>query len=136
MSVARPLQDRDPAAGPRAARAAYAGRQTLGAAAAAVLRGNDLGGRTRASATLYPHQWSWDSAFIAIGLAHLDTDRAAAELSSLFEAQWSDGRVPHIVFDPSAPAGSYVPSLDHWVCAAPTAGHDGSAPVTSGLIQP
>src|SRR5215217_855973 len=50
------------------------------ARAAAVLRENDMGGWTRASPTLYPHQWSWDSAFIAIGLAHLDTARATGEL--------------------------------------------------------
>ena len=48
--------------------------------AAAVLRGNDAGGWTKASPLLYPHQWSWDSAFIAIGWAHLDVRRAMTEL--------------------------------------------------------
>ncbi|MCA1717305.1 MAG: hypothetical protein LC781_10905, partial [Actinobacteria bacterium] len=37
--------------------------------AAKVLRKNDMGGWTKAAPELYPHQWSWDSAFIAIGLA-------------------------------------------------------------------
>jgi glucosylglycerate hydrolase len=41
-----------------------------------VLRLNDVGGWTRASPDLYPHQWSWDTAFIAIGLARLDTETA------------------------------------------------------------
>ena len=51
---------------------------------------------------LYPHQWSWDSAFIAIGLAHIDAERALRELETLFAAQWADGRVPHIVFNPAS----------------------------------
>ena len=55
------------------------------ARAAAVLRENDMGEWTRASPTLYPHQWSWDSAFIAIGLAHFDAGRAAGEIRTLLE---------------------------------------------------
>ena len=73
--------------------------------AAAVLRGNDAGGWTKASPLLYPHQWSWDSAFIAVGWAHLDVRRAMTELEHLFAAQWPTGLVPHIVFR----AGSDVP---------------------------
>src|SRR5215210_2147845 len=61
----------------------------LAARASEVLRQNDMGGWTRAAPNLYPHQWSWDSAFIAIGLAHLDVLRAARELSTLFAAQWA-----------------------------------------------
>ena len=59
--------------------------------AAAVLRANDQGPWTRAAPRLYPHQWSWDSAFIAIGWAHLDTGRALTELEELFAAQWATG---------------------------------------------
>ena len=44
--------------------------------AAAVLHDNDAGSWTKAAPRLYPHQWSWDSAFIAIGWAHLDVGRA------------------------------------------------------------
>src|SRR4051794_8610311 len=40
-------------------------------AAAHVLLGNWTGGSTVPSRTLYPHQWSWDSAFVTIGLRHL-----------------------------------------------------------------
>jgi len=61
--------------------------EQLAVRAAEVLRANDLGGWTKAAPRLYPHQWSWDSAFIAIGLAHLDTRRAAQELRVLFAAQ-------------------------------------------------
>ena len=32
-----------------------------------VLEGNWTGNFTIPAATLYPHQWSWDAAFIAIG---------------------------------------------------------------------
>jgi hypothetical protein len=53
----------------------------LWTAAAAVLRANDVGGWTKPAPRLYPHQWSWDSAFIAIGLAHL-TLRARSRSSS------------------------------------------------------
>ena len=56
------------------------GREGLAARAQEVLGQNDMGGWTRAASDLYLHQWSWDSGFIAIGLAHLDTHRAAREL--------------------------------------------------------
>ncbi|MFD0853325.1 hypothetical protein ACFQ07_13875, partial [Actinomadura adrarensis] len=41
------------------------------AKAAYALRGNDRGHLTVAAPGLYPHMWSWDAAFIAIGLARL-----------------------------------------------------------------
>lgn len=66
------------------------------------------------SRLLYPHQWSWDAAFIAIGLAYYNPARAWRDLRSLFEAQWPDGRVPHIVFDPAVPEGDYFPGPSFW----------------------
>ena len=51
------------------------------------------------SATLYPHQWSWDSCFIAIGNSYFNSDRAMKELEYLFDAQWKNGMIPHIVFN-------------------------------------
>jgi hypothetical protein len=33
------------------------------------------------SPTLYPHQWSWDSAFIAIGNSYYHVHRLAAEMA-------------------------------------------------------
>jgi hypothetical protein len=77
-----------------------------------------MGDWTRAASGLYPHQWSWDSAFIAIGLAHLDVRRAACELRTLFTHQWRTGKVAHIVFNPKAPPHSYYPGAEHWACAA------------------
>ena len=92
--------------------------EELSAQAGEILRRNDMEGWTRAAPSLYPHQWSWDSAFIAIGLAYLDTRRAAQELRTLFAHQWMTGKVPHIVFNPKAPPESYYPGADHWACAA------------------
>jgi hypothetical protein len=104
-------------------------------AAVAVLRQNDLGGWTKAAPRLYPHQWSWDSAFIAIGLAHVDTRRAAQELRTLFAAQWRTGLVPHIVFNPAVPPGSYFPDAARWDTARPCADVP-PGKQTSGLVQP
>jgi hypothetical protein len=106
------------------------------ARAAAVLRENDMGGWTRASPTLYPHQWSWDSAFIAVGLAHLDTGRAAGEIRSLTEHQWENGKIPHIVFNPDAPPESYFPGPEHWASAAEAPDAPTGPATTSGLCQP
>ena len=108
----------------------------LAARATEVLRRNDLGGWTKPAPRLYPHQWSWDSAFIAIGLSHLDTRRAAQELRSLFAAQWATGMVPHIVFNPDIPAGSYFPGPERWDCANLAAAAPPAPPHSSGLCQP
>jgi hypothetical protein len=78
--------------------------------AEATLMANWRGASTVPTSTLYPHQWSWDSAFVVIGLAHHDPQRAQAELRSLFAAQWSNGMVPHIAFDASA--AGYFPGPD------------------------
>jgi hypothetical protein len=91
--------------------------------------------RTRATvpaAKLYPHQWSWDSAFIAIGLRHLSPTRAQQELESLFGAQWRDGRVPHIVFDPGVAMDAYFPGPGFWRSGSSNA----AAVPTSGIVQP
>ncbi|MDD9951530.1 MAG: trehalase family glycosidase [Zetaproteobacteria bacterium] len=53
---------------------------------------------TMPSRTLYPHQWAWDSAFVAMGFAEFDVPRGVTEVATLLRAQWQDGRVPHIVF--------------------------------------
>ena len=108
----------------------------LAVQAAEVLRRNDMGEWTRASPTLYPHQWSWDTGFIAIGLAHLDTRRAAMELTSLFAHQWRNGTVPHIVFNPDAPPDSYFPGAEHWSSAGTFPDAPPAPPYTSALCQP
>src|SRR5690606_10741718 len=70
----------------------------LSARAAYLLRGNDLGTMTSAAPRLYPHMWSWDAAFVTVGLAPLSVERAVVELDTLLSAQWKNGMIPHIVF--------------------------------------
>ena len=67
-------------------------------AARAILRGNDRGGYTVPNGRVYPFQWNWDSAFVALGFDTFDRERAWTEVETLFSAQWADGFVPHIVF--------------------------------------
>lgn len=107
----------------------------LGEQAASILRMNDAGGWTKAAPNLYPHQWSWDSAFISIGWAHLDVSRAASELRSLFRAQWRSGKIPHIVFNPAVPQSQYFPGTDFWRCAELSADVPAGTD-SSGLLQP
>ncbi|WP_424531654.1 amylo-alpha-1,6-glucosidase [Sphaerisporangium viridialbum] len=95
-----------------------------------VLVANWDGDHTVPSRRLYPHQWSWDSAFITIGNARWSPRRARSELLTLFGAQWRDGRVPHIVFNPDVPEDSYFPGPAFWDVRAPC----GAA--TSGIVQP
>jgi hypothetical protein len=101
--------------------------------AASVLDGNWAGDHTVPSRSLYPHQWSWDTGFIGIGLALHNPDRGWRDLRSLFEAQWPDGRVPHIVFDPGVDERDYFPGPAFWT-VAPWPG--GSGRPTSGVTQP
>lgn len=97
-----------------------------------VLRRNDLGTMTSAAPDLYPHMWSWDAAFVAIGLARIDVPRAVTELRTLLAAQWSTGMVPHIVF--AAGDGDYFPGPDRWGTDAAAARPAGVR--TSGICQP
>jgi hypothetical protein len=115
--------------------AAPGGLHPVNPRATGVLRRNSIKSWTKPAPALYPHQWSWDSAFIALGLAHVDNRRATSELETLFESQWATGKVPHIVFNPEAPPRSYFPDAERWNSSAlsedaPTASH------TSGLCQP
>jgi hypothetical protein len=63
-----------------------------------VLKDNDRGNHT-SPAQLYPHQWLWDSCFVAIGLRHSDPERAAREISNLVHGQWANGMIPHMIFN-------------------------------------
>ena len=88
------------------------------AAAIEVLRGNDLGGWTRAAPRLYPHQWSWDSAFIAIGLAQVDPGPGRAGAAELFAAQWATGQCRTSSSIPDVPPESYYPGAECWTWPA------------------
>lgn len=96
-----------------------------------VLDANWLGHATRPSPGLYPHQWSWDSACIAIGYSAWSQERAETELRSLFAGQWANGLLPHIVF---SGAGRYFPGPDFWQTERSPDAPTGVA--TSGIVQP
>lgn len=66
--------------------------------AEAVLKANRVGNATKPAPGLYPHQWFWDSCFIAIGLRWTNIEQAKAELRSLAKGQWHNGMIPHIIF--------------------------------------
>jgi hypothetical protein len=105
----------------------------MAARAAYILRDNSTGHITKAAPHLYPHQWSWDAGFNAIGLASLDLPRARLELDSLFAGQWRNGLLPHIVFDPTE--HGYWPGPAQWECQAHNE-EAPSSPATSGIIDP
>jgi hypothetical protein len=97
--------------------------------ASEVLKNNDRGGWTVPAADLYPHQWLWDSCFIAIGLRHLDTERAKTEMRSLLTGQWDNGMMPNIIF--SGNEKRHIDLWRSWVNPfAPT------EVATSGITQP
>jgi Trehalase len=103
----------------------------LARGALAVLDANWMGHATRASARLYPHQWSWDSACIAMGYAGSNQPRAQTELRGLFAGQWKDGLLPHIRFADNA---RYFPGPEFWrTHRSPNAPRH---PQTSGIVQP
>jgi hypothetical protein len=62
------------------------------------LNANDRGGFTIPAEGHYAHQVLWDSCFIAIGRRRLDVARAQQEVLHLFEGQWRNGMLPHILF--------------------------------------
>ena len=95
-----------------------------------VLALNDRQGWTVPAGDLYPHQWLWDSCFIAIGLRHLDIERAQTELRSLLRGQWSNGMLPNIIFSGKAER-QHVDLWRSWV--SPYSPENVS---TSGITQP
>ena len=75
---------------------------------------------------LYPFQWNWDSAFVAMGWATFDEARGWDEIASLLRGQWEDGLIPQIVFH--APSDDYFPGPEVW--------QTNRALPTSGITQP
>lgn len=96
-----------------------------------VLEDNNRGIWTVPAGELYPHQWLWDSCFIAIGLRHLDIQRAKIELTSLLRGQWSNGMLPNIIFDDSK---LYRRDRELWRSRINPYSPDNVA--TSGITQP
>ncbi|MEJ2323766.1 MAG: DUF547 domain-containing protein [Nitrospirota bacterium] len=98
-----------------------------------ILDENWTGSSTKPSPKLYPHQWNWDSGFIAIGTAHFDPARAMKEMETLFAAQWKNGMLPQIVFDPDR-LGHYFPEPDFWQSERSPNAPEGA--LTSGITMP
>ncbi|MEM7303227.1 MAG: trehalase family glycosidase [Pseudomonadota bacterium] len=94
--------------------------------ARSILSDNDLGSYTVPTHGLYPFQWNWDSCLTALGQWHFDEDRAWREIETLFEHQWDDGMVPHIIFHKED--DGYFPGPEVYGTNRPVP--------TSGLTQP
>lgn len=95
-----------------------------------VLQANDRGLYTAPADGLYPHQWLWDSCFTAIGLRHIDVDRAKTEITSLLDAQWHNGMIPNMILRSTA----YVHDANIWRSWLNPNSPDGMR--TSGITQP
>lgn len=95
-----------------------------------ILEGNSRGSYTIPAPTTYPNQWSWDSAFIAIGHSNYDQARAMKELLSIFEGQWKNGMLPHIIYRAK---GGYFPGPGFWKINGSEYAPDIK---TSGITQP
>ncbi len=98
-----------------------------------ILDQNWMGSSTKPAPSLYPHQWNWDSGFIAIGRAHYDTPRAILEIETLFDNQWQNGMVPQIVFNAQS-LGHYFPEPDFWQTERSPNAPTGK--LTSGITMP
>lgn len=92
-----------------------------------ILLGNRKNGYTLPTNNkLYPAQWNWDSAFIALGYSYFNLDYALEELETLLAGQWDDGMVPHILFHDNDT--TYFPNHKTWKC--------GKNIPSSGITQP
>ena len=106
-------------------------KKALELACIEVLKANDRGTHTQPASGLYPHQWLWDSCFIAIGLRHVDVDRAKLEIESLLRGQWSNGMLPNMIFQPD---DKYQRERNIWRSWVSPLSPDDVA--TSGITQP
>ena len=75
---------------------------------------------------LYPAQWNWDSAFIALGYSYFNLNFAFKEIKTLLDGQWKDGMIPHILFHNTNT--NYYPNHTAWNC--------GNKIRSSGITQP
>lgn len=109
--------------------------EALNAQALSILQRNDRGGYTVPTARLYPYQWNWDSAFVALGFATFDRVRAWREIEMLLEGQWPDGMVPHILFRSDDP--DYFPGPSTWQanCGPILSGGISQPPVLASVVR-
>ncbi len=86
--------------------------------------------RTVPSKEFYVHQWNWDSATVAMGLIHVDPERAYDELRALVSGQWENGLIAQITYNPTET--KYYPQAPKWHTEQFRRGEI----VTSGITQP
>ena len=98
-----------------------------------VLSSNWRNGYTVPSGKLYPFQWDWDSAIVAVGMSHHNLHYSIQELQSLFSGQWDNGMIPHIIFH-SEKETSYFPNYEFWNATINQGAPN--KPKTSGITQP
>ena len=75
---------------------------------------------------LYPAQWNWDSAFIALGYSNFNLEYSFKVLETLISGQWDYGMIPHILFHDKNT--NYYPNYSVWNC--------GNRISSSGITQP
>lgn len=63
-----------------------------------ILDENWKGSYTIPAKGLYPHQWLWDSCFIAIGNSNINIEKSKTEIKNLLRGQWANGMLPHMIF--------------------------------------
>jgi hypothetical protein len=101
-------------------------------AAKAVLANNDHQGQyTIPAHGLYPHQWLWDSCFIAIGISNYDVKRAQDEILNLLRGQWANGMMPSMILNQDF---THRPDREFWRSYVSPYAPDNLA--TSGITQP
>jgi len=96
-----------------------------------VLTRNARDGYTAPACGLYTHQHLWDSCFIAVGQRHYDVRRAMTSLHRLFSAQWHNGMVPHIIFEPG-----WRYRWDSRIWRSRVSGYAPRGVATGGISQP
>ncbi len=97
-----------------------------------ILTNNDHDGKHTIPADgLYPHQWLWDSCFIAIGLRHYDVKRAQTELLNLLKGQWANGMVPSMILN-----GKFTLRQDRNFWRSQVSPYAPDKVATSGITQP
>lgn len=93
---------------------------------------NWTGEYTVPSRAQYPHMWLWDSCFHAMLNARFAPDRAKTEMRSLLQAQWEDGRIPHITFN-TEETGKYRPNHEDYATGKNSSGIT-QPPVVAGAL--
>lgn len=77
-----------------------------------ILNNNSYNNFTVPNKNLYPFQWNWDSLISALGISTFNLDRSILEIETLFDSQWEDGMLPHIIFHKKN--NDYFPGETEW----------------------